>query len=199
MADEPAKGDVEVVEPTALELAHARRVAEVKATVPHAYFDAEATGNPSSAELVLASATALADFPRLNGSYRDGRFELHSRINVGVAVVAEGGLVYPTIHDANRKSADAIAGEIATLGERAGAGAITAPELSGATFSVADLGPLGLSRAQLAVNRGQAAILTAGARGEATTLSLACDNRIVQAPEAAKFLARLAALIDGGA
>jgi pyruvate dehydrogenase E2 component (dihydrolipoamide acetyltransferase) len=192
------RAGAEVVEPTQAETAHARRVAEAKATVPHVYFEAEAAAQAApAAELVLAAAGALREFPRINASYRDAAFELHSRINIGIAVTAGGSLVYPTIQDADQKAVDEIANEIAQLAERARGGVITQPELSGATFSVADLGPLGISRADLVVNRGQAAILAAGTRdGGTTSLSLACDNRIVQAPDAAGFLGRVKVLLE---
>ena len=138
-------------------------------------------------------ALALRDFPRVNGAYRDAQFVLHSRINIGVAMAAETGLVYPTVHDADRKTPEEISAELTELGRTVASGEITQPDLSGATFSLADLSPLGISRADLVVNRGQAAILAVGLRGESSlTLSLACDNRIVQAPDAAGFLARVA-------
>lgn len=202
MAETPsAKGGREVIELTQAEVAHARRVAEAKATVPHVYLEAEAAvggpPGPTTAEVVRATATALREFPRLNGAYRDARFELHSRINIGVAVAVGEALVYPTIHDADAKEAEAIAAELAAFADRARGGELTQPELSGATFSVADLAPLGISRANLVVNRGQAAILAAGARDLVRTLSLACDNRIVQAPDAARFLGRVRELLEG--
>lgn len=189
-----ARGGGEIVEPGQAELAAARRVAEAKATVPHVYFEAEAEAGPVATEdLVVAVAAALQGFPRLNGSYRDAKFELHSRINVGVAVMADEGVIYPTIHDADTKDAGTIASELAELTERSRTGAITQPELSGATFSLADLAPLGISRAALIVNRGQAAILAVGTRpATVSTLSLACDARIIQAPDAAGFLSRVA-------
>ena len=100
---------------------------------------------------------------------------------------------YPTVQDADRKTPEEIAAELTALGRTVARGEITQPDLSGATFSLADLSPLGISRADLVVNRGQAAILAVGLRGESSlTLSLACDNRIVQAPDAAGFLARVA-------
>jgi pyruvate dehydrogenase E2 component (dihydrolipoamide acetyltransferase) len=188
-----ARGGGDVLEPTQGELAHARRVAEAKATVPHVYFDAAAEigagVRTSTADLVVMTALALRKFPRLNATYRDARFELHARVNIGVAATFGEGLLYPTIHDADEKDPGAIASELTALTQRARDGELTQPEVSGATFSVADLAPLGLSRASLVVNRGQAAILAVGApTGGATTLSLACDNRIVQAPDAAGFL-----------
>ncbi|MBS1885346.1 MAG: 2-oxo acid dehydrogenase subunit E2, partial [Actinobacteria bacterium] len=122
-AAETAKGRTEVVEPTRLQQVIARRMAESKATAPHFYLETEvdmsaAVGArarirarapegevvPSFNDMVVkACAIALRSFPYANGAYRDGRFELHSRVNVGVAVAAEGSLVVPTVFDADRK------------------------------------------------------------------------------------------------
>ena len=76
------------------------------------------------------SALALLDFPRANGAYRDGKFELYSRVNVGVAVAGQDALVVPTVFDADRKSLGQISRETRALAERVRAGAITPPELS---------------------------------------------------------------------
>ena len=54
--------------------------------------------------VVKASALALREFPRANGAYRDGKFELYSRVNVGIAVAGQDALIVPTIFDADRKS-----------------------------------------------------------------------------------------------
>ena len=53
--------------------------------------------------VVKASALALTEFPRANGAYRDGKFELYSRINVGIAVAGQDALIVPTIFDADSK------------------------------------------------------------------------------------------------
>ena len=192
-----AKGATEVVEPTAAQQAQARRVAESKATVPHTYLEVEAGVSASTGAIVRAGALALKEFPLLNGAYRDARFELYSRINVGVAVAAGGSVAYPTVHDADEKDVAAIDAEIEALAERVAGGSITSPELAGATFSIADLSPIGIARASGAVIRGQAAHLTVGAPGpELRSLSLACDARILQGAEAAGFLARVKALLE---
>ena len=68
--------------------------------------------------VVKASALALSEFPRANGAYRDGKFELYSRVNVGVAVAGQDALVVPTIFDADRKSLGEIARESRALAER---------------------------------------------------------------------------------
>jgi pyruvate dehydrogenase E2 component (dihydrolipoamide acetyltransferase) len=194
-----ARGDTRVEEPTPAEGAHARRVAEAKATVPHIYLDARVDSEPSTAELVRACALALRSHPRLNGSYRDGRFELHSRVNVGVGVEAGGVLIYPVVADADKKDAGEIAAEVEELATQARQGTITQPGLSGATFSLADLTGAGAERVAATVNRGQAALLAVGgAPGRGRTLTIACDNRIVHAPDAAAFLGRVRELLAGG-
>ena len=130
----------------------ARRMAESKATAPHFYLEAEidmsARGRgPGAAQgargpegevvpsfndmVVKACALALREFPRANGAYRDGRFELYSRVNVGVAVAARDALVVPTVFDADRKGLRQIATDSRALAQRVRDGTITPPELSG--------------------------------------------------------------------
>ena len=101
---------------------------------------------PSFNDMVIkAAAIALGEFPRANGAYRDGRWELYSRINVGIAVAAAEALVVPTIFDADKKGLRQIATEARALAERVRERTITPPELSGATFTVSNLGMYGVS------------------------------------------------------
>ena len=160
--------------------------------------------------VVKACALALREFPRANGSYRDARFELYGRVNVGVAVAAHESLVVPTVFDADRKSLREIARETRALAERVRAGAITPPELSGGTFTVSNLGMYGVTDFTAIINPPQAAILAVGALapravvGEDGQLvarhtmhvTLACDHRILYGAEAAEFLARIRALLE---
>ena len=89
---------------------------------------------PSFNDFVIkAAALALRDFPRANGAYRDGQFELYSRVNVGVAVAGQDALVVPTVFDADQKSLGTIAAESRGLAERVREGKITPPELSAGT------------------------------------------------------------------
>jgi pyruvate dehydrogenase E2 component (dihydrolipoamide acetyltransferase) len=195
-----ARGEVEVVEPSAAQRDFARRVAESKATVPHAYaeIDAEVGEGMALAVVIEACGRALREVPTVNGAYRDGRFELYSRVNVGFAVSTGGTLVFPVIHDADEKDAAGIGDEIDRLSGRARDGGITKPELSGATFSVADPGSDGITRAFAVVNRGQSAFLTVGATRDdgRATLALSFDHRIHQGPEALGFLRTLRELLE---
>src|SRR5207244_11377640 len=112
--------------------------------------------------IVKASALALREYPRANGAYRDGRFELFSRINVGVAVAANDALVVPTIFDADRKSLGEIGRDARAVAKRVREGTVTPPELSGGTFTVSNLGMFGIAEFIAVINPPQAAILSVG-------------------------------------
>jgi pyruvate dehydrogenase E2 component (dihydrolipoamide acetyltransferase) len=165
--------------------------------------------------IVKACALALREHPRANGSYRDGRFELHSRVNVGVAVAVAsddptaGALVVPTVFDADTKALGEIARETRALAERVRDGSITPPELSGGTFTVSNLGMYGIANFTAIVNPPQAAILAVGAveqhavvrDGEIVarhtmSVTLACDHRILYGADAALVLARVRELLE---
>jgi pyruvate dehydrogenase E2 component (dihydrolipoamide acetyltransferase) len=227
-APEGAKGEVTVVELNRLQQTVARRMAESKATVPHFYLETEidmTEAVKARAELkelageapaptfndmiVKACALALRDFPRANGSYRDGRVELYSRVNIGVAVAAQDALVVPTVFDADRKPLGQIAAETRALAQKVRDGSITPPELSGGTFTVSNLGMFGVTEFSAVINPPQAAILAVGKMepravvrdGEIVarnimTLTLVCDHRILYGADAAEFLARIKALLE---
>ena len=226
---ETAKGSVEVVDLTKLQQTVSRRMAESKATAPHFYLQAnidmsaawqarsrlkasapEGEVVPSFNDMVVkACAIALREFPRANGAYKDGRWELYSRVNVGIAVAAKEALVVPTIFDADLKGLRQIATESRALAGRVREGTVTPPELSGGTFTVSNLGMYGISNFHAVINSPQAAILAVGAitetpvvrDGEVTTaqlmgVTLACDHRILYGADGAEFLGRVRALLE---
>lgn len=229
-----AKGETTTVELTRTQRTIARRMAESKATIPDftltADIDMEScvelraelkrlshSDAPTYNDMIVkACALALRNHPRANGSYRDGRFELHARVNVGVAVAAGsddptgGALVVPTIFDADAKALGEIARETRTLAERVRAGTVTPPELSGGTFTVSNLGMYGIASFSAIVNPPQAAILAVGAVApraavarkkkivarHTMSVTLACDHRILYGADAALFLARIRELLE---
>ena len=165
---------------------------------------------PSFNDMVVkAAAIALKEQPKANGAYRDGRFEFYSRVNVGLAVAAEGALIVPTIFDADQKGLRQIAAESRALAAKVRDGSITPPELSGATFTVSNLGMYGVSEFGAVINSPQAAILAVGAIREAPTIkdgqivagqlmkvTLSCDHRILYGAEGAELLARVRGLLE---
>jgi pyruvate dehydrogenase E2 component (dihydrolipoamide acetyltransferase) len=206
------KGAVEIIEPTRSERAIARRAAESRATIPDISLSAEVDmtaalaliperSSSITALLVRAAALALRDHPRANAAYRDGRFELYSRINAGVVLPSSEAA---TVLDADQKPLEQLAAEIDDLERRAAE--LTSPELSGATFTIAQYL---VTRAEAIITPPHAVALAAGevrevplvregevAAGAALTLSLACDARIVYGELAAGFLARIRELLE---
>src|SRR5215204_1713145 len=208
---------------TRLQQTIARRMAESKATAPEFVITCEvdmdaavefrkqlkaASGDapaPSFNDFVVqASALALTEFPRANGAYRDGKCELYSRVNVGIAVAGQDALIVPTIFDADDKSIGQISRDARALAGRVREGKITPPELSSGTFSVSNLGMFGIERFTAVINPPQAAILAVGEMtpravvhdGEIAIrsimeLTLTCDHRILYGADAAQFLGRI--------
>jgi pyruvate dehydrogenase E2 component (dihydrolipoamide acetyltransferase) len=230
-----AKGETTEHELTRTQQLIARRMAESKATIPHFTLEAEidmeqcvglrkelakaAAANaavPTYNDMVVKScALALREHQRVNASYRDARMQLHSRVNVGVAVAVEpddplqGSLVVPTVFDADIKSLGEVARETRALAERVRSGAITPPELSGGTFTVSNLGMYGVRSFAAIINPPQVAILSVGSlaaravvRDDAIVarntmaVTLACDHRVLYGADAARFLARVRDLLE---
>ncbi|MCW2980848.1 MAG: catalytic domain of component of various dehydrogenase complexe [Solirubrobacterales bacterium] len=226
---ETAKGQVEVIELTKLQQVVSRRMSESKATAPHFYLTTEVdmgaavaararikeiSGEgevvPSFNDMVVkACAIALRKFPRANGAYKDGRFELYSRINVGIAVAADDALVVPTIFDADKKGLREIAADARSLAGKVRDGGITPPELSGGTFSVSNLGMYGIKSFGAIVNSPQAGILAVGqiadrpvvedgrvVPGKLMEMTLSCDHRILYGADGAGFLAEIKRILQ---
>jgi pyruvate dehydrogenase E2 component (dihydrolipoamide acetyltransferase) len=221
------KGEVQTQELTRLQKTISRRMAESKATAPEFQLNMEidmsacvelrarlkevADPAPSFNDMVVkACAIALREFPRVNGAYRDGRWELYSRVNVGVAVAAEDTLIVPTIFDADKKSVGEIARNGRELIGKVREAKITPPELSGGTFTVSNLGMYGIESFTAVINPPQAAILAVGAlkkkpvvdeRGRVVardmmSVTLICDHRILYGADGAEFLARVRQLLE---
>jgi pyruvate dehydrogenase E2 component (dihydrolipoamide acetyltransferase) len=185
---------VTIEEPTAAERAVARHAAEARATVPDlelAVTAALAPG-PGMETLVRACALALADHRRANAAYRDGHFELYSRVNVGVVVATEESYLIPTVFDANRKSAEELRGELDALTAGVRERTLPSPAFAGATFTVWDARPHGIAAASIPIVPPQAAALAAGT----ASLTLSCDHRILYGSAAASFLRAIADHLD---
>jgi pyruvate dehydrogenase E2 component (dihydrolipoamide acetyltransferase) len=228
-----ARGETTEIELSRTQQTIARRMAESKATIPHFSLQMEIDMEecatlrselkrlgqedaPTYNDMVIkACALALREHPRANSSYRDGRLQLHSRVNVGVAVATDsdgptgGALIVPTVFDADVKSLGEIAREARALAARVREHSITPPELGGGTFTVSNLGMFGVTSFTAIINPPQAAILSVGAvqprpiarddeivAHQTMTVTLACDHRILYGADAARFLARVRELLE---
>lgn len=209
------KGTVTTVELSRQERLTARRSAETRAIVPNIELACELEmdaclelarncGARPLATVMALLARCLVEFPRVNGAYRDGRYELYSRVNLGVALPGPGDPVIATLFDAAARPLGELDAELDDLANRAAQGRLSAAELSGATFTLTPPGPEGVTLLTPLIHPPQAAALAVGAWqpspvvrsgapavGAVSRLTLSCDHRIVQPHLGAEFLAAL--------
>lgn len=158
-----------------------------------------------TALLVKACAWALVRHPSLNASFDQDALVEWADVNIGVAVGVEAGLLVPVIRQAEQLSLSAIAAQLQDMNARAQVGKLTPGELRGGTFTISNLGMLGVEHFTAIINPPQAAILAVGKTvkrlvvtdDEQTVirplanLTLSADHRVVDGAIAARFLADL--------
>jgi pyruvate dehydrogenase E2 component (dihydrolipoamide acetyltransferase) len=158
--------------------------------------------------LVRACAAALRAHPHLNASVHGDEIRTYRRVNVGIAVAVDDGLIVPVLTDVASRSLEDIAACSRDLIERARAGRLEPAELAGATFTVTNLGGYGVDAFTPILNPPQVAILGVGRISERparqaegldwrklVTLSLTVDHRAVDGAPGAQFLQTLAATL----
>jgi pyruvate dehydrogenase E2 component (dihydrolipoamide acetyltransferase) len=229
-APREAGPDVEVVDPTRMQATIARRMTEAKATVPEFTVTVEARVDQAVSMrqqlkdsvpgadkvtmtdmLVRACALALRKFPEVNTSWVDGRFQRKRAVNIGLAVApSQGmGLLVPVVHDADVKDLIQISIESRQVIERARSGRPNEGDLSGATFSISNLGMYGVDEFVAIINPPEAAILAVGTikdvpvvdegrivPGKVMRMTLSVDHRVFYGATAAQFMAEVKRLIE---
>ena len=222
--------ETEIVEPTRMQATIARRMAESKSTVPEFTVTVEARvdqavamrqqlkDNVPGAEkvtmtdfLVRACALALRKFPEVNSSWVDGKFQRKRSVNIGLAVApSQGmGLLVPVVHDADTKDLVQVSIESRQVIERARSGRPAEGDLSGATFSISNLGMFGVDEFVAIINPPEAAIIAVGAIkdapvvennqvvvGKVMRMTLSVDHRVFYGATAAQFMAEVKRLIE---
>ncbi len=201
----------------------ARRMQQSKQTAPHYYLTVDvdmteamrmrAQINEALDEaervsvndlILLATARALVKHPRFNAYYLEDHLQLHSQVNLGIAVALDDGLVVAAIMDCARKGLAQIAREARDVAERARRGSLSPEEYSASTFTVSNLGGFGVDVLVPIINPPQVAILGVGAvreqpvvrEGEIVArqmvaIVLAADHRATDGAEGARLLATL--------
>jgi len=151
--------------------------------------------------LIALVARVLAKHPRLNSSWSDGSIRLNPEINIGVAMAVDGGAVAAVIHKADRTKLGEIAVQRRDLTERARAGRLRPSDISGATFTISNLGMYNVDAFSAIINPPQAAILAVGRIADRVVpvnrqpgirpimiVTLSCDHRVTDGAKAATFL-----------
>jgi pyruvate dehydrogenase E2 component (dihydrolipoamide acetyltransferase) len=160
---------------------------------------------PSLNDFILyACARALRDFPSLNSSFTEQGIRMHSDINLGMAVALEEGLVVPVIRNADRLSLGELTAQTRELVAKAQTKKLVPFDYEGGTFTVSNLGMLGVDNFIAIINPPQAAILALGRVAERIvaengmfaikpmmTATLSADHRAVDGAIGARFLQQL--------
>jgi pyruvate dehydrogenase E2 component (dihydrolipoamide acetyltransferase) len=146
--------------------------------------------------ITMACARALREHPGVNSSFSEDCVIVHERVNIGLALALEEGLTVPVILDADARGLEGLGAERLRLAESARTRALRAEEIFAGTFSISNLGPLGVDRFQALVLPPQAAILAVGSLGETVSLSASFDHRAVDGAPGARFLATVARLLS---
>jgi len=159
--------------------------------------------------LVRVAASALKDHPILNSKLEGDQIHLIEEINIGVAMALEDGLIVPVVHHADRKSITEIALTIRDLTQRARQGKLALEDVAGGTFTISNMGMLGIDKFNPIINPPECSILGVGRTVEKPVVqggeikikpmawfSLSSDHRIVDGATAALFLNHIKRLIE---
>jgi pyruvate dehydrogenase E2 component (dihydrolipoamide acetyltransferase) len=229
MAPAVARGgpDTEDVPLSQIRAAIARQMTQSKAPVPHFYITTEIAMERAAAlreelqalpgapkvtftdVVVRACAVTLQKHPGVNASFTGDAIRRHRAAHIGIAVAVEDGLITPVLRDCDRKPLFQIAAESRDLVERTRARKLRQQEISGATFSVSNLGMFPVDEFSAIINPPEGAILAVGAIvdkpvvvdgqlgvGKRMRVTLSADHRVMDGAMGARFLADLKAALE---
>jgi pyruvate dehydrogenase E2 component (dihydrolipoamide acetyltransferase) len=210
----------------------AKRLLESKTTIPHFYLEIEVDAKPmldlraqlneqlgklnppvklSLNDFVLkAAAEAVRRVPAVNASFDGDGVKQFADVQLSFAVAIAEGLITPIVREAQNKSLIAISGEAKELASKAKAGKLKPEEFQGGTFTVSNLGMLGIDSFYAIINPPQAAILAVGnivkkpvvdandniVVGHRQSITLSCDHRVVDGAVGAAYLKELRELVE---
>ena len=205
----------------------AKRMPMSKAPVPHFYVSSEVAmdrawelreelngleGQPKISVndfVVRACALALLQHPGVNASFQGESIRVFHRAHIGIAVALEEGLITPVLRDVHVKSLSQIAVESRDLAERARHRKLRAQEMSGATFSISNLGMYDVTEFSAIINPPEGAILAVGTVrrvpvveesglgvGRRMMLTISCDHRVMDGAMGARFLQDVKRLLE---
>jgi pyruvate dehydrogenase E2 component (dihydrolipoyllysine-residue acetyltransferase) len=222
-----AGAEFEDVPLSQMRAAIARRMPLSKAPVPHFYVTSEVAmdrawelreqlnaleGQPKISVndfVIRACALALLKHPGVNASLQGDAIRVYRRAHIGIAVALDDGLITPVLRDCHVKPLVQIAVESRDLAERARSRKLRAPELSGATFSISNLGMFDVAEFSAIINPPEGAILAVGSVrrvpvvddaglgvGRRMMLTIACDHRVMDGAMGARFLQDVKRLLE---
>jgi pyruvate dehydrogenase E2 component (dihydrolipoamide acetyltransferase) len=159
--------------------------------------------------IILACARALKDIPAVNSTFTEQGIQVHADINIGMAVALEEGLVVPVIRNADQLTLPQLAQRSRELADKAQTKKLFPLDYEGGTFTVSNLGMLGVDSFIAIINPPQCAILAVGRVAPRVvadnvgmmirpmmTATLSADHRIIDGAVAARFLREVKSLLE---
>lgn len=159
--------------------------------------------------IIKVAAIALIQHPQVNASFQDKLVRYYERADIGVAVAIEDGLITPVVRSADLKGISEISREVKELAERARTRKLMPEEYTGATFSISNLGMLGIDEFTAVINPPEAAILAVGAMTpkpvvrdgavvvrQIMRVTMSCDHRVIDGATGARFLQTFKRLLE---
>jgi pyruvate dehydrogenase E2 component (dihydrolipoamide acetyltransferase) len=225
----PPRPDVEFedVPMSSMRAAIAKRMPMSKAPVPHFYVTSEVAMDEASAlrerlnaldgqpkvsvtdMVIKAVALALRKNPGVNAQLNGQAIRVHHRAHIGIAVALDQGLITPVLRDCDVKPLARIAVESRDLADRARGGKLRVQELSGATFSISNLGMYDVEEFSAIINPPEGAILAVGSVlqkpvvedgelrvGRRMKMTISCDHRVMDGAMGARFLQDVKRLLE---
>jgi pyruvate dehydrogenase E2 component (dihydrolipoamide acetyltransferase) len=219
-------GEDQVIPLSLMRKTIARRLVESKVQAPHFYLTAEADMEAAMAfreqvkevhgaklsvnDLIIkAAALALRRVPECNTSWTDQGIVRHARVDIGMAVAVEDGLLTPVIRSADVKTLGQIASEAQDLAKRARDRKLKPEDMTGSTFSISNLGMMGIREFTAIINPPEGAILAVGTTrkepvvkndqiviGQRMALTLSCDHRVIDGALGARLLTTIISILE---
>ncbi len=207
----------------------ARRLSESKHVMPHFYVtvsidmsavkakraELKKQNISISVNVFIAKAVALAlrEFPNINAECVGDAVVHKTKVNLGVAVSLDNGLVVPVIRNADKKALDELADEIAEQAAKARAGKLTPEDMSGGSFTISNMGMMNVENFCAIINPGESGILAVSSAiptpvvdkegkivvRDMMKITLSVDHRIVDGSEGAKFVNAVKAKLEDAA
>ena len=159
--------------------------------------------------LISAVTKSLKANPGLNAHYSDETVTTFTEINIGIAVATAAGLVVPVVHDLDGNNLEVIAEKRKNVVTKAREGKLSMSDIEGATFTISNLGMLGIDSFDAIVNPPQVAILAIGSTRDRAVVegseivirkianfTLTCDHRAIDGATGAGFLSALRTLVE---
>ena len=225
VAAREAGPDSQEIELSSVRRTIAKRLVQSKGPVPHFYLTIDIAmdrvwdayralrDQKSSISIndiiVKAAALALRQHPDINASFAGDHVKQFSRVHIGMAVALEDGLITPVLRDADLKPLEEISEEARSLAERARAKKLQPNEYTGATFSISNLGMMGIEEFSAIINPPEAAILAVGAVRQVPVVvdgalaigwrmkaTLSVDHRVADGASGARFLQTLRKFLE---